>query len=179
MSCVYIYIYIFLFFSRGIILWIELLWAENPVNTYVRHTETLDSCFDFIRSHQLCIPWSPPLEIKPAIKDCRAKTLQLSKQSICWWDLIRSKQLSSVASHFHESVTVLFSLQRAVLSHHMTYTSCPANYSLPKLSQKFPFLKVWFFSYKTTWGALGWLLPDSSSCSSLFWLAFFPMTNKY
>ena len=31
-----------------------------------RHTETQDSCFDLIRSHQQYIPWSPPLEIEPA-----------------------------------------------------------------------------------------------------------------
>ena len=47
------------FLSRGIILWIEL--PENPANTYERHTETLDGCFDLIRSHQQYIPWSPPL----------------------------------------------------------------------------------------------------------------------
>ena len=31
-----------------------------------RHTKPLESCFDFIRSHQQCIPRSPPLEIEPA-----------------------------------------------------------------------------------------------------------------
>ena len=46
-----------------LVLWIELSWPENPANTYVRHTETLDSCFDLIRSHQQYIPWSPPVEI--------------------------------------------------------------------------------------------------------------------
>ena len=49
----------FYFLNRGIILWIELRWPENPANTYPWHTETLDSCFDLIRSHQQCIPWSP------------------------------------------------------------------------------------------------------------------------
>ena len=109
----------FSFLNRGIILWIELPWPENPANTCARHTETLDSCFDLIRSHQPCIPWSPPLEIKPATTDCRAETLLLSQQFIshtsdakltsygsifsdgdnhihCWWDLVRSKHLSSV-----------------------------------------------------------------------------------
>ena len=47
--------------SRGIILWIELPWPENLVNTYTRHMETQDSCFDLIRSHKQCIRWSPPL----------------------------------------------------------------------------------------------------------------------
>ena len=37
--------------SRGIILWIELPRPENPANTCARHTETLDSGFDLIRSH--------------------------------------------------------------------------------------------------------------------------------
>ena len=72
----------FSFLNRGIMLWIELPWPENPANTYAWHTETLDCCFDLIRSHQHCIPWSPPLEIKPATTDGRAETLQLSPQSI-------------------------------------------------------------------------------------------------
>ena len=68
----------FSFLSRGIILWIELPWPEDPATTYARHAETLDSYFDLIRSHQQCIPWSPPLEIEPATTDCRAETLQPS-----------------------------------------------------------------------------------------------------
>ena len=60
-------------FTKHILLmWIELLWPENPANTYPRHPEALDSCFDLITSHQRCIAWSPPLEIKPATTDCRA-----------------------------------------------------------------------------------------------------------
>ena len=35
------------------LLWIELPWPENPANTCAWHTETLGSCFDLIRSHQL------------------------------------------------------------------------------------------------------------------------------
>ena len=62
----------FSFLSRGIILCIELPWPENPANTYARHTETLDSSFDLIRSHQQCIPWPPPLVIEPATTDCSA-----------------------------------------------------------------------------------------------------------
>ena len=61
----------FSFLSRGIILWIELPWPENPANTYAWHTGILDSCFDLIRSHQHCLPWSPPLEIEPATTDCK------------------------------------------------------------------------------------------------------------
>ena len=56
----------FLLLSRGIILWIELPWPENSANTYAWHTETLNSSFDLIRSHQQCIPRSPPPEIEPA-----------------------------------------------------------------------------------------------------------------
>ena len=63
-------------------LWIELTWLENSANTYAQHTETLDSFFDLIRSHQQCIPWFPPLEIELATTDCRAETLQLSHQTI-------------------------------------------------------------------------------------------------
>ena len=33
----------------------SLPWPENPPNIYARHTGTLDSCFDFIRSHQQII----------------------------------------------------------------------------------------------------------------------------
>ena len=39
-------------FSATKILWIELPWPENPLNTYAQYTGTLDSCFDLIRSHQ-------------------------------------------------------------------------------------------------------------------------------
>ena len=101
-------------------MWIELPWPENLANTYMRHRETLDSCFNLIRSHQQCYT-----VIAPATTECRAKTLPLSHQpsshtndakstshgncvansvvacSItvqhCWWDLIRLKQLSSVS----------------------------------------------------------------------------------
>ena len=42
--------------------WITMI--RKSGKTYSGHTETLDSCFDFIRSHQQWIPWSPPLEIE-------------------------------------------------------------------------------------------------------------------
>ena len=45
------------------------------------HTEPLHCCFDLIRSHQLCIPWSPPLEIEPVTTECRAETLTLRYRS--------------------------------------------------------------------------------------------------
>ena len=66
------------FMSYQPLRWMELPWLENPANTYARHSETLDSCFDLIRTHQQCIPLSPPLEIEPATTDCRAESLQLS-----------------------------------------------------------------------------------------------------
>ena len=61
--------------------------AEGHIIVFFRTTillfhPVLVSCFDLIRSHQQCILWSPPLEIEPATTDCRAETLQLSKQSI-------------------------------------------------------------------------------------------------
>ena len=33
----------------------------------------LNSCFDLIRSHQPCPPWSPPLEIEPTTIVCRSR----------------------------------------------------------------------------------------------------------
>ena len=49
----------------------ELPWPENPPNTYARHTEPLDCCFDLIRSHQQCILWYQPLEIDPVTTEAR------------------------------------------------------------------------------------------------------------
>ena len=65
----------------SLLIWIELPRLKNAVNTCAWLTETLDCCFDFIRSHQQYIPWSPPLEIEPATTECRAETLPLSHQS--------------------------------------------------------------------------------------------------
>ena len=64
------------------LLWIELLWPENPANTCTWHMETLNSCFDPIRSHQQCILSFPHLEIEPVTTECRAETLQVSQQSL-------------------------------------------------------------------------------------------------
>ena len=33
----------------------------------------LNGCFDLIRSHQQCTPWSPPLEIEPTTTVCRSR----------------------------------------------------------------------------------------------------------
>ena len=52
--------------KKSSLLGIVLPWPENPVNTYAWHTETPDSCFDLIRSHQRFISWSSPLEIEPS-----------------------------------------------------------------------------------------------------------------
>ena len=80
--------------------WIELPRPENPPNTSVWHTETLNSYFDHIRSHQQCILWPPPLEIDPVTTDCRAKTPQLSQQFIshtsCWVSVLQSVNIPAV-----------------------------------------------------------------------------------
>ena len=79
-------------------LWFELPWPENPGNTYARHMETLDNCFDLIRFHQQCIQWSPLLEIKPVTTDCRAETLQLSHQFMSWENMALEVTMFSVKS---------------------------------------------------------------------------------
>ena len=51
-------LFIFLFLSRRILLWIELPWPENPVDTYARHAETLDIeilALEVIIITQMCI----------------------------------------------------------------------------------------------------------------------------
>ena len=60
----------------------ELNYHDQKIqtNTCAQHTETLESCFDLIRSYQQCIPWSPTLEIEPTTRECRAETLPLSRQ---------------------------------------------------------------------------------------------------
>ena len=53
-------------------IWIEELYYVNWITMTRKSGKhfhatygTLDSCFDLIRSHQQCIPWSPPLKIEP------------------------------------------------------------------------------------------------------------------
>ena len=70
-------------------MWIELTWSENPANAYARHTETLKNSFDLIRSHQQCIPWSPPLEIDQAIRDC----------NVNWWLSCRVDRSTNTYMH--------------------------------------------------------------------------------
>ena len=50
-----------------------------------------------IRSHQQCIPWTSPLEIKPATTDCRAETLRLAHRSI--WHTSDAKLTSHCMLH--------------------------------------------------------------------------------
>ena len=78
----------FIFLSRGIILWIELPWPENPAKTYAWHAETLDSCFDHSLQSQVS-----------AVQSVVAGSISSDGDHgiHCWWDLIRSKQLSSVS----------------------------------------------------------------------------------
>ena len=72
-------------------------------------------------------------------------------------------------------LSVLFSPQEVALTHHMILTSYPADYLLPKLNKKFPFLKFWFFPIKRS--ACTWLtFCDPISSSSLFKLAVHPIT---
>ena len=82
--CVFLYIYIYIYST----FWIEGLYYINWI-TMTRKSgkhfhatyRTLDSCFDLIRFHQQCIPWSPLLEIEPATTESRAETLPLGHQS--------------------------------------------------------------------------------------------------
>ena len=101
----------FSFLDRGIILWIELPQPENPANTCMWHTETLDSCFDLIRSHLLnwfsswfgitclqCGLVALSGRVSPLLSVVAGSTFSGGDHGIrCWWDLIRSKQLSSVS----------------------------------------------------------------------------------
>ena len=66
--------------SSFILNWIPM--TRKSGKPYTQHTETLDSFFTLIKSHQQCITWSPPLEIELVTTDCRAETLQLSQQFI-------------------------------------------------------------------------------------------------
>ena len=84
--CSYNSKYLF-FLSRGIILWIELPWPESPANTYTRHTETLDSYFDLIRSHQQCIPWSPPQIAEPKLYNWASVHITHKRRQIKWRSL--------------------------------------------------------------------------------------------
>ena len=108
-----------------VFLWIELPCPENPTNTYARHTETLDSCFDLIRSHQHCIPWSPPRKIEEATTDCRAETLQLSQQFLLHTSDAKLKKKKKYTSIF-------FSLWYLFPGHAIFFgVSCLSNKSLP------------------------------------------------
>ena len=67
------------FFTKlrtSIINWINMTRKFNKYCAW--HTKTLDSCFDLIRSHQLCITYSPTLEIEPTTTECRIETLLLN-----------------------------------------------------------------------------------------------------
>ena len=91
-------------------LWIELPWPENPANTYARRTETLNNCFDLIRSHQQCISWSPPRWIGPATTDCRADTLQQSQQSISHTSDVKLSSRGNCAANQPECVLQVTSI---------------------------------------------------------------------
>ena len=79
---IYIYICMYIFFFKVEELYCELNYHNQkiPANTCTWNMETLDNCFDLIRSHQQYILWSLPLKIEPATTECRAETLLLNHQ---------------------------------------------------------------------------------------------------
>ena len=74
----YIYIYIYIYIYNYIICkwrnWCYLrITMTRKSSKYLHATYgALNSCFDLIRSHQQCTPWSPPLEIEPTTTVCRS-----------------------------------------------------------------------------------------------------------
>ena len=61
----------------------QYLWINYHEQKSSEHLRTTyGNIGQLFRPHQQCIPWSPPLEIEPATRDCKAKTLQLSQQFI-------------------------------------------------------------------------------------------------
>ena len=69
-TCV-IYLYIndstHTYIEREELIYIKLeitMTRKSGTHLHVRYG-AVDSCFDLIRSHQQCTPWSPPLEIEP------------------------------------------------------------------------------------------------------------------
>ena len=144
-------------------------------NTCAEHTETLDSCFDLISSHQQHIPWPPPLEIEPATTECRAETLPLSRQiwhqlcamwtggSIsnrgdhgirCWWDLLRSKLLSSVFVCHAQVFTGFSSRGYSILRVNLLFENIVVVISFTAVSiglmKKSDFC-CWFFFQRISW----------------------------
>ena len=71
---------------------------------YTRQMETLDSCFELIRSHQQYILWSPLLEIEPTTTDCSAETLQLSHQFISHTSDAKLTSHGNCAANWHKFV---------------------------------------------------------------------------
>ena len=87
-KCLETYLMILVHGCRGIILWIELPWPENPANTCTWHMEPLDSGFDLIRFHQQCIPYMPWL-VNLALLVCDVDR-SLSGRVSALWSLVRS-----------------------------------------------------------------------------------------
>ena len=59
----------------------QISMSEQSGKLCVRPTETLNSGFDFIRSHQQYILWSPRLATEPVTTEWKAETLPLSHWS--------------------------------------------------------------------------------------------------
>ena len=70
---IYIYIYNYNYEWRNWYIKLEIT-VTRKSGTHLHVTYgALNSCFDLIRSHQQCIPWSPPLEIKATNAVCRSQ----------------------------------------------------------------------------------------------------------
>ena len=68
--CIYIYIYNFEWRNWYCVsITITGKSDKHPHATY----GALNSCFDLIRSHRQCTPWSPALKIEPTITVCRSR----------------------------------------------------------------------------------------------------------
>ena len=61
------------FWKKIFVLWILRITMTRKSGKHLPATYgALNSCFDLIRSHQQCTPWSPPLEIEPTTTVCRS-----------------------------------------------------------------------------------------------------------
>ena len=61
-------------------------------------------------SHQQCIPWSPPLEIKPVTTECKAETLPLQSIRSQYTLLMKSDKVKTAVQLFRMSLAVLIGM---------------------------------------------------------------------
>ena len=76
-NLLFFFAFFFFYYWNNFINWITMTRKSSK-----RWHMTYRNTRQLFRPHQQCIPWSKPLEIKPATTDCRAKTLQLNHKSI-------------------------------------------------------------------------------------------------